>query len=318
MSVYTPVGGDELRAFLATYDVGELRDYRGISAGIENTNYFVDTSGGRWVLTLFETLPEAELPFCLDLMGHLAARGVPSPRPQPDRQGQVLRRLNDRPAALVQRLSGASVSSPSVDHCAAMGRALGRLHRAAGDFPGVRANSRGPAWWQQAAARLDGRLDAAQAALLREELAHQERFRHLDLPTGIIHGDLFHDNALFEATRISGLIDFYYACRDVLLFDVAVAVNDWCVRADGTLDEHRANAALSAYAAERPLQAVEALAWAPLLRAAALRFWLSRLVDLHFPRPGEITHTKDPQVFRRILERHIAAPPSLPAPLLPG
>ena len=305
MSVYTRIERDELSSFLARYDVGALVDYRGISAGIENTNYYVSTERFELILTVFEQLEETELPYFLDLMGHLADHGVPAPHPVADRDTTVLQHLKGRPAALVTRLHGASLDHPGVAHCAAIGTGLGRLHQAGSTFPQERENPRGPRWWREMAERLDGRLDADDAALLDEELRFQSLFRFQDLPSGVIHADLFRDNALFQGENLTGIIDFYYACSDVWLYDVAITVNDWCSDDSGGLDPQRVGALLNAYAAERPLKNIERGAWPVMLRAAALRFWLSRLGDLHFPREGELTHTKDPTVFRTILQRRI-------------
>jgi homoserine kinase type II len=310
MSVYTKIEREELEAFLTHYAVGQLLEFQGISDGIENTNYFVTTTGGRWVLTLFETIAQDELPFFLSLMAHLDAHGIPSPAPVADNNGDFLRLFKGKPAALVQRLSGKHVKTPNITQCAAMGGVLARLHVAATSFSRNRANPRGPHWWHQTAHSLLTRLAPEDAELLHDELAYQDSFRHLQLPRGIIHGDLFHDNALFQGDRLSGVIDFYYACDDVLLFDVAIAINDWCSHPDGSLDEAKAHAVLHAYDQGRKIAPQETQVWVPLLRAAALRFWLSRLYDQHFPRPGEITHIKDPQVFRRILWQRIHHPPT--------
>lgn len=312
MSVYTTIDRADLELFLQHYAVGELVLYEGITAGIENTNYFVTTTEGEWVLTIFETLTEAELPFCLNLMAHLANRGIPSPAPVETDTGQFLLKLKKKPAALVQRLSGRSVKRPELVHCAALGTVLGKLHQAGTDYREHRPNSRGPHWWRETAAKVLPLLADEDARLLRDELSYQGARRHLNLPRGVIHGDLFHDNALFTGDRLSGVIDFYYACNDVLLFDIATAVNDWCVEKDGSLDEARVGAVLSAYARERMFTDAERNAWVPLLRAGALRFWLSRLHDMHFPRPGELTHTKDPDIFKNILRQRIDHPPKFP------
>lgn len=304
MSVFTLVSRDELSAFLEHYDVGDLLHFEGISTGVENTNYFVDTSSGRWVLTLFERQRPEDLPYFLNLMAHLADHGVPSPRPVADIEGGFLRRLNDRPAALVQRLSGASVKHPQSAHCAAVGRVLADLHRVGASFADFRANCRGPAWWAQTGREVLPRLSDDDAQLLRDELAFQGRFRHTRLPSGVIHADLFRDNVLFEGSRLSGLIDFYFACNDVLLYDLAVTVNDWCVRPDGGFDNDRLHTLVHAYAESRPLSPFESEAWPVLLRAAALRFWLSRAYDWYFPRDGEMIDARDPEPFKRLLLLH--------------
>lgn len=301
MSVYTPVARDELEAFLLNYELGELLDFQGISAGIENTNYFVTTSEKRLVLTLFENHSAEELGYFLDLMAFLAEHAVPSAHPIADRNGHYLRTLNGKPAALVMRLQGASIEQPGVAQCASIGHALGQLHLSGQQFGGHRDNDRGPHWWHTTRDIVAPKLSDTERAQLDEELAFQRAHRFDSLPRGVIHADLFRDNALFEDATLTGIIDFYYACNDVLLYDVAVTVNDWCSNSDGSLDEEKLLALLSAYRAVRPFTAEEGPAWPVMLRAAALRFWLSRLQDLHFPREGELTHTKDPEVFRTIL-----------------
>jgi len=313
MSVYTRVDRPALETFLDDFDAGALVEYSGISAGIENTNYFVTTTKGRFVLTLFEQLSRDELPFFLELMAHLAEHGVPTAHPQADRHGRYLGELCGKPAALVERLSGSSVEHPNSAHCAAIGAALARLHLAGQSFPRGRANPRGPHWWREAVARVHDRLEADEAARLDDEIAFQFTHRHDALPRGVIHADLFRDNALFEGERLTGIIDLYYACTDALLYDVAVTVNDWCVTEARELDPARTRTLLEAYASVRPFTPAEHASWPAMLRAAALRFWLSRLVDLHFPRTGELTHTKDPDAFGRLLAAHARGTPALPA-----
>jgi homoserine kinase type II len=301
MSVYTVVEKDELERFLHNYTLGDLIDFQGISAGIENTNYFVTTSEKRLVLTLFENHTADELGYFLDLMAFLAEHGVPSAHPIADDQGRYLRELNGKPAALVMRLSGSNVDLPNTTQCAALGNALGKLHVAGQSFSGQRGNDRGPHWWHTTRDAVIEKLASDESTLLEEELTFQRKHRFDTLPRGVIHADLFRDNALFEGDTLTGLIDFYYACNDVLLYDVAVTVNDWCSKADGSLDQAKTRAMLDAYKQVRPFNADEVDAWPVMLRAGALRFWLSRLQDHHFPREGELTHIKDPKVFRNIL-----------------
>ena len=301
MSVFTTVTPEELRAWLRGYDVGELLDLQGISAGIENTNYFVTTSGGRWVLTLFEKLTAAELPFYLNLMAHLARAGVPTAMPVADRAGCFLGHLNGKPAALVLRLDGRDVAEPSPAQCAAVGAVLARLHLAGQSYAGRMDNPRGAAWWTGVLPEILPLIPAADAALLREETAWQAAVDRSTLPRGAIHADLFRDNVLFDGERVAGVIDFYFACTDALLYDLAITANDWCVSAEGGLDLPRLCALAGAYAAVRPFTAAEQAAWPAMLRAGALRFWVSRLYDFHRPRAGELTHAKDPAHFRRIL-----------------
>ncbi|MFP5344986.1 MAG: homoserine kinase [Gammaproteobacteria bacterium] len=311
MSVYTRVEPQQLKEFLLGYPLGELVTYAGVSAGIENTNYFVTTTEGEFVLTLFESTPYQHLPYFLDLMAFLAEHGVPSAHPLADRQGRYLTALCGKPAALVRRLKGSDVREPGAAHCAALGKALGHLHRVGVSFSGRRDNDRGPVWREATARKVLPCLNPEDAALLREELHYQKQNPCRGLPQGVIHADLFRDNALFVDSELTGIIDFYYACNDILLYDVAVTVNDWCSDASGALDTARLNRLLDAYVIGRPFIAAEHAAWPVMLRAAALRFWLSRLHDLHFPRRGEITHTKDPEVFKRILRERQHAIPAL-------
>ena len=314
MSVYTTIERDELEAFLSHYSLGDLVDYEGISAGIENTNYFVTTSQDQYVLTIFEALSTDELPYFLDLMAHLAEHEVPSAHPMPDEQGKYLRTLKGKPAALVRRLAGHHIESANPAQCAEVGKALGHLHVVGQSFNGQRDNLRGPHWWQVTAHDLIPKLGPEEAELLQAELAFQRQHRHDALPHGVIHADLFRDNALFVDSHLTGIIDFYYACNDVLLYDVAVTVNDWCTLPDGSLDPARLTALLEAYRSERPFSEAEHTAWTVMLRAGALRFWLSRLKDQYFPREGEITHIKDPNVFRGILEQRVAQQAKLSLP----
>ena len=312
MSVYTPVSDSELAAWLGNYSVGRLVSCEPIKAGIENTNYFVTTSQGRYVLTLFERLPAEELPFYLNLMAHLARHGIPCPAPIADLSDQYLQRLNGKPAALVTRLPGKSIERPGDAECAELGALLARMHLAARSYPAYLENPRGPKWWRLAAREVAPFLDSEQKSLLENEMEFQSRHRFPDLLRGPVHADLFRDNALFEKTRISGVIDFYFAGVDCLLYDVAVCVNDWCLvdpASDYSLDQARTRALLVACHAVRPFNALEREAWPAMLRAAALRFWLSRLHDFHLPRPGMLVHAHDPEHFRQILQSRIGADP---------
>ena len=306
MSVFTPVTPEQLSVWLQRYRLGTLLQLQGIAAGIENTNYFVTTTGGSYVLTLFEKLTPVELPFYLGLMSHLAQHGIPSPAPATDLHGQLFSLLNGKPAALMSRLPGTAVTAPTPAQCGDVGSTLAEIHLAGQSYAGRLDNPRGPRWWDEAAAKVGPFLDAARAALLGAELAFQARRRREDLPSGPVHADLFRDNVLFDGARIGGVIDFYFAGIDKLLFDVAVTLNDWCVHPGGEIDAPRAQALLAAYHARRPFTAAEGDAWPAMLRAAALRFWLSRLYDFYLPRTGELVHAHDPEHFRRILELRIA------------
>lgn len=314
MSVYTPVTQGQLAAWLKGYSVGAPLALEPIAAGIENSNYFVTTTGGRYVLTLFERLPAAELPFYLELMAHLARHGIPCPAPVADLSDRYLSVLNGKPAALVTRLEGASLEGPGAAECAELGAVLARLHLAGRSFCGYLENPRGPQWRRRAAAEVRAYLDGERRHLLDEELAFQSRQRFPELPRGPVHADLFRDNALFLDGRISGVIDFYFAGVDCLLYDLAVSANDWCLvepARDRRLDEPKLRALLGAYHALRPLGEAERAAWPAMLRAAALRFWLSRLHDWHLPRPGQMVRVHDPEHFRDILALRAgaAAPP---------
>ncbi|NJO14572.1 MAG: homoserine kinase [Thioploca sp.] len=306
MSVYTIVERDQLNAFLSHYNLGSLISYQGINAGIVNTNYFVTTQTGEWVLTLFEQLNCEELPYFLKLMAYLAEHKVPCPHPLADETSCYLRQLNGKPAALFERiLCGEAVEQPTLTQCQVLGTALGHFHIISPHFSLYRPNEHGPHWWKITAERVLPYLSPEEATLLREELRFQAQYQHIDLPRGVIHADLFRDNALFEGDKLCGILDFYYACNDVLLYDLAITVNDWCTFPDGHLDEQRVQILFTHYCKQRPLTSLEYQAWPVMLRAAALRFWLSRLQDWYFPRAGELTHTKNPVEFREILLSHI-------------
>ncbi len=304
MAVFTPVSQDELQEWLSCYDVGVLLEMSPISSGIENTNYFVTTSGGRFVLTLFEKLAFDDLPYYLRLMAHLAERQVPCPKPVVSKTGELITALCGKPASLVSRLSGTSQMNPTPEQCRDFGRQVAKLHLGALDYPALQPNPRGPEWWVSTAQRVRSYLNDSQRLLLSNELAFQSSHRFDDLPRGPIHADLFRDNVLFEGSRVSGIIDFYFAGQDAWLYDLAIVVNDWCMTPEATLDPVRVNSLLDAYQEHRPLKPQEAQAWPVMLRAGALRFWLSRLFDMHLPRPGELLHPHDPMWFERILRHH--------------
>lgn len=304
MSVFTPVSEAQLADWLRNYSVGSLAQLEPIAAGIENTNYFVTTTQGAYVLTLFEKLGAKELPFYLNLMAHLARHGIPCPAPIADLADQYLGELNGKPAALVTRLPGRSVMRPGREECGQLGALLARMHLAGRSYPGYLENPRGPRWWRETAPQVRSFLDPERRALLDSEITFQSQHRFADLPRGPVHGDLFRDNAIFDGGRLCGVFDYYFAGVDVLLFDVAVCANDWCLvdpDSDRRFEPALIGAFLSEYAAVRPFTPAEREAWPALLRAGALRFWLSRLYDFHLPRPGELVHAHDPEHFREIL-----------------
>lgn len=310
MSVFTPVSRAELADWLEPYRIGNLLDFSGIPTGIENTNFYVTTTAGRYVLTVFENLAAAQLPYFLDLLDHLAAHGIPCPRPL-CAAGSLVQTLKGKPACLATRLSGVSLEEPLPGHCAQIGAALAQMHLAGAAYPEHLANPRGASWRRETAARLMPYLAEREAQSLKEELNRQAGLHYENLPGGPIHADLFRDNTLFEGEQLSGIVDFYSACNDAWLYDVAVTVNDWCIAPTRRLDPLRTAALLGAYAAVRPFSDAERAAWPDILRAAALRFWLSRLYDFHFPRPGELTYAKDPGHFRDILAEHAVHPHQL-------
>lgn len=314
MSVYTRVSRDDLSMLLCDYAIGELEDFRGISAGISNTNYFVDTTLGRWVLTLFEQIEDAtSLHFFMQLMDHLAAHGVPGAHPVVRNDGAFLSQVCGRPAALVYRLRGASIDSPEAVHCHSLGGVVAAMHRAVESFEPRQPNPRNLSWIIQARTRLADVLDADRLALLDDEIASQRAAIddvYAALPQAVVHADLFRDNVLFDDARVSGVIDFYYACHDYLLFDLAVICNDWAFD-NSVFQTARWQAFIDSYQRHQTLGASEQAAWPLMLRAAALRFWVSRLIDYHFPMSGEVTHVHDPAPFERLLHSHRASPPPL-------
>ena len=317
MAVYTEVSPNEAAALVVRLGLGTLTAFEGIRSGIENTNYFVDTDSGRFVLTVFERLSFEQLPFYLRLMKHLAERGIPVPEPHADASGNLLHRLHDKPAAVVDRLRGEHHLAPDVADCRLLGAMLARMHLAGADFAMHQPNLRGLAWWTQTAAVIAPFLDDAQRALLDSELAFQQQVgasaAHAALPRGVIHADLFRDNVMFDgsaqSTELTGLFDFYFAGVDTFVFDIAVCLNDWCIDlASGRLDEPRAAALVAAYDGVRPLHSFELRLMPALMRAAALRFWISRLWDLHLPRDAALLTAHDPTHFERVLRERIHAP----------
>ena len=300
MSVYTAVPAVELASLLEAYSLGTAVACEGILDGVENSNYFLTTTRGRYVLTLFESTPAEALPFVMTLMTHLAERGIPAPRPALARNGSAVQTLCGKPAAIVQRLPGTSPLQPDAAQCAAVGRLLGHLHRAVADLPATRASTRGPDWRAITAARVAARLGPADRQLLQEEIAVQARQPLAGLPGGVVHGDLFRDNVLFDDATPSGVIDFYYAAHESFIYDLAVAFADWCFVGDGWSRE-RGHALLDAYRGERVIETREIEAWPCALRAAGLRFWLSRLQDALYPKPGGMVLIKNPAQCRAVI-----------------
>lgn len=319
MAVFTPVSEEEASAFIAPLALGELISLRGIPSGIENTNYFLTTRTGEFVLTLFERLGDAQLSFSLELMRHLARKGIPVPEPRTDDDGRIVFELNGKSACLVTKLDGRHCLEPERHHCDQVGEMLARMHQAGHDFSMKQIASRGYDWWFWAADRVAALLDDERRGVLLDELQFQRALarnsHYRGLPRGSVHGDLFRDNVLFAraaetghatgAEKLTGFFDFYFAGTDVVIFDVAVCLNDWCIdRPSGALLPSLSRAFVEAYERVRPLTSLERHYMLAVLRGAALRFWLSRLVDLHFPRDSALLHAHDPEHFFRVLCHH--------------
>jgi homoserine kinase type II len=345
MAVFTEVDFGEADALVQRLGLGPLRELRGIEGGIENTNYFATTESGEFVLTLFERLGAEQLPYYLCLMKHLAGRGLPVPEPVADPAIQppsghaltipanapceLLLKVAGKPAALVQRLSGRSELAPRAAHCTELGALLARMHLAARDFPRIQPNLRGLAWWNDIVPVVLPYVDESQAGLLRAELAYQnhvaESSAYAALPRGPVHADMFRDNVMFAsgenagaAPRLTGVFDFYFAGTDTWLFDLAVCLNDWAIDlATGQHDAERADALLAAYETVRPLNAAERALLPAMLRAAALRFWISRLWDFHLPREASMLKPHDPAHFERVLRERAAHPHAMAQSLEP-
>jgi homoserine kinase type II len=318
MAVFTPVSLDDIGQWITQFPLGRPLALKGIASGIENSNFFLSTERGEYVLTIFENLGFEQLPFYLNLMRHLAERGVLVPAPVANADGDLCVALHGKPASIVSKLEGRSQMDPQPVHCAAVGAMLAKMHLAARDFPLSQPNLRGLDWWTATTPLLLPYLSEDEASLLRSEMAYQQQFyagaTFAMLPRGPVHADLFRNNVMFDGETLTGFFDFYFAGCDTWLFDVAVTINDWCIDLPtGVLDAARVTALLDAYQAVRPFTDAENQAWPAQLRAAALRFWLSRLYDLHLPREAELLTPHDPTHFERILRERIAhAAPALP------
>ncbi|WP_284465853.1 homoserine kinase [Diaphorobacter nitroreducens] len=316
MAVFTEVSTKEARELLRRLQLGKLLELRGIEGGIENTNYFVTCEQGEYVLTLFERLTAEQLPFYLHLMKHLAHAGIPVPDPQADKHGEILHQVCGKPAALATKLRGKSQLSPQEAHCAAVGTMLARMHLAASSYERQQPNLRGLPWWNETVPVVLPHIGAEPAALLQSELAYQNHVAassaYAALPRGPIHADLFRDNVMFEGEELTGLFDFYFAGVDTFLFDLAVCLNDWCIDlSTGAHAAPRAQAMIDAYQAVRPLTAHERALLPAMLRAGALRFWISRLWDFYLPREAAMLKPHDPTHFERVLRQRAAHPVTL-------
>ncbi len=315
MSVFTTISLEEVRAWLRNFDLAEIIELRGIAAGITNTNYFVVTHNNRlehtkYVLTIFEKNQPSELTYFVDLMRFLSLQGVLCPLPIADKAGVSLHLLKGKPALMVSCLNGTDILAPNIHQVQQVARALAQLHKKGIGFAQTGINQRDKTWRINTAQKVLSKLAKEDAILLQRELDYLHAKDFSQLPHGVVHGDLFRDNVLFDGEQLGGFIDFYYACNDVLAYDAAIAVNEWCVHHNGAdigeLDQEKINTFLTAYQETRPFEQNEFAAWVDLCRLAALRFWLSRLHDFYFPQTGELTHTKDPNHFKHLLQQWVA------------
>ncbi|AXV14624.1 homoserine kinase [Neorhizobium sp. SOG26] len=308
MAVYTDITEDDLKRFLTEYDVGELTSYKGIAEGVENSNFLLHTTRDPLILTLYEKRVEkADLPFFLGLMQHLSGKGLSCPLPLPRRDGQLLGELSGRPAALISFLEGMWLRKPEARHCREVGRALAEMHLAGEGFEIVRPNALSLEGWKTLWAKSADRADEVETGLQDEvtaELEYLEAHWPKDLPAGVIHADLFQDNVFFLGDDLSGLIDFYFACNDLLAYDVAICLNAWCFEKDGSYNVTKGSAMLDGYASVRPLSPDEVAALPVLARGSALRFFLTRLYDWLTTPAGALVVKKDPLEYLRKLRFH--------------
>lgn len=306
MSVYTDVSQPVLKQLLSRYDIGTLQTLRGINQGITNSIYYFKTTLGEYILTIYEQLTVRELPFYTELVDYLVAHDIPCAKTITDKQGIALHQIDDKPAIISVCLPGTTLQTVSTEHCQQLGNTLARFHQVSSGFTQKNNNIRDTAWHEEAAKQVRPHLNQHSQTLLEQEMALLRQQPLHDCPSGIIHYDLFRDNVLFEEDRLSGLLDFNYACWHAFILDLAVCINDWCVQADGELDVIKVKNFIQAYQQVRPLQAIEKASLSVALRLAALRFWLSRLSDILYPSQGYIVQQHNPQTFQIILEKRQA------------
>jgi len=301
MSVFTNITSSELSNLLENYAIGQLIEYTGISAGVTNSNFFVKTTQAEYVLTIFEELTANQLPFFIALTKHLSAQGLCCPMPIADKNSNYIHFQQNKPIIINSKLAGETCEYFTIEHCQQFGSALGKLHLAAHSFPMQQPNSRGLDWHQQTAEKLYPVLDIDERNLLKHEMDFLIKQDYSNLPQGIIHADLFPDNVLFHQNQLSGIIDFYYACTGYWLYDLAICANAWCIKKNGQVDISKQQTLLAAYQQQRQLTTEEEALWPAMRKTAALRFWLSRLLDYHFTPSGNAVLTKDPVEFKQIL-----------------
>jgi homoserine kinase type II len=311
MAVYTEVSDAELGAFLSAFELGRVLSFKGIAEGVENSNFFLSTERGAYILTLYEKrVREEDLPFFLGLLEHLAAKGLPSSLPVRARDGRMWRTLNGRPAALMTFLTGLSPRKPDAAQCAELGAALARLHLASADYTLTRANALSIDGWKTLVKQCEPKANGVRmglATLIGSELRWLEQHWPSGLPSGVIHADLFPDNVFFSEGKLTGLIDFYFACNDAYAYDVAVCLNAWCFEGDGAFNITKGRTLLSAYRAIRPFTAAEVAALPVLARGAALRFLLTRLYDWINRDDTALVKVKDPLEYATKLRFHQSA-----------
>ncbi|MDU0810074.1 MAG: homoserine kinase [Burkholderia sp.] len=324
MAVFTAISNSDLRKWMRSYILGDILEFRGVPSGTENSNFFLTTTCGEYILTIFENLVAEQLPFYLNLMRYLVEHGIPVPDPISRNDGTLFGKLYGKPATVVTKLAGEVVLAPKAIHCAKVGKMLAKMHLSGRGYKGKQPNLRSLSWWQQNVPKILSFVCKEKRTLLKSELAYQIRFFKSDnyavLPSGPCHCDLFRDNVLFTTEsrdssnllQLRGFLDFYFAGCDKWLFDVAVTVNDWCVNiATGELDHIRAKSLLHAYQMVRPFTFEERLHWNNMLRAGAYRFWVSRLYNFYLPRPSEMLKPHDPSHFEHILRKRIVHPITL-------
>ncbi len=303
MAVYTPVTHSQLEAFIQNYNLGQLISFEGIMNGIDNSNFLITTTLGNFILTLFESLNSKQLPDYLNLLIFLDKNNFTCPAPLANKQSEFLRSLNNKPAVIFKCLPGASIINPAVHHCHAIGEQLAKIHLCCLNHPFPINNNHNLLWCEKAWATIQTQLSQEDCLVLRDEIDFQLCFSPPVMPEGIIHGDLFRDNVFFLNQKISGILDFYNACTDYLLLDIAITINDWCLE-NRKINSNKVNALVSGYEKIRPLYDIEKQNLTVFLRRAALRFWLSRLDHQLNPKPGQITQTKNPSTFKNILLQH--------------
>lgn len=301
MSVYTKPSQDEINTFLDSYDLGEVISLKGITQGITNTNYFLTTSTGSYVLTIFESLKKHELPFFLELKRHLSNLQISCPTPISRKDGQLASTLSNKPACIVSKLKGRDISHPNNTQCFNTGKMLATVHLAGQSFPMQMKNTRYTEWWKNSTKKLLPVLGQDDANLLQSEITYLDKHLNKNLPKGIIHADLFKDNVLLEGDNVTGFIDFYYACNGDFIYDLAIAINDWARTASNSIDPNLANAFLRGYTSIRPINTEEQSQLHIAQRAGCIRFWVSRLLDFHFPQEGDLTFIKNPNSFKNLL-----------------